>query len=228
LGLASREEEGKMGFWPFKKREVRERSDELGPLDYTVHEAEVLAMAALAPLLKTFPTFRPVIESNLEEVWDLLVGIAMAGVALHTRGVLSNPAVREELKEALVASFGIGSGLLDDYYEYADLRTRETTLPWSGVSAMWVADSFRLHPGANDALRASASTLDFVNPLASFISLSFGSMGAGVSDFVDRALREIEKREGSDMAGKLSVRAIVHETYVAKVVELVREQCEEK
>lgn len=214
-----------MGFWPFKKRVAREPSD-MGPLDYIVHEAKVLAMGALAPFIKTFPAFRPIIESDLTDAWDLLTGVAMAGVALHTRGVLSDPAAREELKKALVASFGTGSDLLDDYYQYVDLRTRETTLPWSGVSAMWVADCMRLHPGANDALRASASTLDFVNPLAGFINISFGSMEDGVADFMDRTFREIEKSEGSDVAGKLSVRAMLYETYAEKVVTLLREQSE--
>ena len=59
-----------------------------------------------------------IIDSNLVEVWDCLMTVAMTGVAIHAEGMLSDSQVRNEVKRALSKQWQIDTELFDDYYEY--------------------------------------------------------------------------------------------------------------
>lgn len=153
-----------MKFWPFKKvAQEASRTNEYDPL---VWETNTLAKVALVPLMKRFPKYEPVIESDLIGTWDCLVTIAMTGVAANAMGILSNDTDRESLKQALSHKLKKGGHVFDDYYEYTILRTREVDASWSGVSATWVAENFRCHSKANAELKHNTEHLDFVNTLA--------------------------------------------------------------
>lgn len=75
------------------------------------------------PIVKRFLIYGPIIDSNLVELWDSLMTIAMTGVAVHAEGTLSNPQVQNDIKRALFEQWQIDAELFDDYYEYTKVRT---------------------------------------------------------------------------------------------------------
>ena len=90
-----------MRFWPFRKKTAHKpRVGEFTPL---VRETNALAMVALMPLVKRFPDYGPIVDSNLIKVWDCLMTIAMTGVAAHKKGILSDSQARDEIKRSLCA-----------------------------------------------------------------------------------------------------------------------------
>lgn len=149
-------ENEQMRFWPFKRAaQDAPRSSEY---DSVVSESNTLAKVALMPIVNRFPDYGSIIDSNLEEVWDLLMTIAMTGVAVHAESMLSNPHVRADIKRALSKQWQINAELFDEYYEFTKGRTQETKAPWCGVSALWVADKLRLHGKATTELKKCRKT----------------------------------------------------------------------
>jgi hypothetical protein len=158
-----------------------------------------LAKVALMPIVNRFPDYEPIVDSNLMGVWDCLMTIAMTGVAAHAEGTLSDPQTQHEIKRVLDKEWQVGAELFDDYYEYTEMRTKETGASWSGVSAIWFADNLRLHSKANAALKRNASELDFVNRLSAFMNISFGSTEVGFSHYFGVMALDVEKDMGIDM-----------------------------
>jgi hypothetical protein len=113
--------------------------------------------------------------------------------------MLSNSQVQHEIKRSLSEQWQINVELFDDYYEYTELRTKETKAPWSGVSAMWVADNLRLHDKATTDLKRNANKLDFINRLSVFMNISFGSTEVGFSHYLWVMALDVQKDMGIDM-----------------------------
>lgn len=230
--IARAAEVGGMKFWPFKK--VAQETPRTGEFDPLVWEANTLAKVALVPLMKRFPQYGAVIESDLTDTWDYLMTIALTGVAANARGILSDAEARASLKNALDKELQGGSRAFDDYYEYTTLRTRESGASWSGVSAMWVAENFRGHSNTNADLKRNAEQLDFVNPIAAFMNISFGSTDVGFSQFMGVMALEAEEKMEIDMGlgrkgtkqdsrKKLQILAEIFELFAIKTVEMIAE-----
>ena len=222
-----------MKFWPFK-RDAQKNPKE-GEFNSVVWETNTLAKVALMPIVNRFPDYGPIIDSNLVELWDSLMTIAMTGVAAHAEGMLSNPQVQNDIKRALSEQWQIDAELFDDYYEYTKVRTNETKAPWCGVSAMWVADNLRLHEKATAALKRNSQKLDFVNRLSAFMNVSFGSTEVGFSHYFGFMALDVEKNMGIDMglgtqgtkkdlSKKMSIIAHIFESFAQKTVELIAEK----
>lgn|GEM_PF-2082465 len=222
-----------MIFWPFKR--VASHCPKKEKFDHLVWETNTLAKVSLIPFVKNFPQYEPILESNLMEEWDRLLTIALTGVAAHVRNILSKPQSRGELKRSLDKWWrGGGDARFDDYMEYASIRTTNTGAPWAAVSAKWVADILRLHSKANEALKKNASRLDFINPLAAFMSMSFGRMDVGLPHYLSTMSLYVEKEKGIDMGlgtkgtkmnsvEKIQVIVWIFESWANKTVELIVE-----
>lgn len=204
----------------------------MGEFDHLVWEANTLAKVALVPFVNRFSQYGPIIESNLMEVWDRLMTIAMTGVAAHDRGILSDPVGLEEIKSALDKNWQGGANGFNDYYKYTTLRTEEVRASWSAVSARWVADNLRIHSKANAALKQNASELDFTNTLSAFMNMSFGSTEVGLSHYLGIMALEAEKEMGIDMGlgtkgtkkdsvNKLQILTEIFELFARKIVEMI-------
>lgn len=188
-----------------------------------VWKSRELAMVSLVPFCDHFPEYRPIAESELMEVWDSLVTIAMTGVATRAMNLLSEPTDLIELKEALDKELFAGAVGFDDYYEYTLFRTTQTGASWSGVSAMWVAQNLSLHSKANDALKNILHQLDFINSLCLFMSVSFASNEVGISRLLDVMVLEAEKNTGIDFG--LGTKGVKKDTF--KKVEIIIELFEQ-
>jgi hypothetical protein len=219
-----------MKFWPFNRRSSQKNRE--GEYDHIVWETNTLAKVSLMPIVNRFPDYGAIVDSNLVEVWDCLMTVAMTGVAVHAEGVLSDPQIQHEVKRALSNQWQIDAELFDDYYEYTKLRTEETKASWSGVAAMWVADNLRLHSKANAALKRNASKLDFVNRLSAFMNISFGSTEVGFSHYFAVMALDVEKDMGIDMglgtqgtkkdsAKKIPILAHIFKSFAQETVELI-------
>jgi hypothetical protein len=222
-----------MKFWPFKRN--AQKNPKEGEFDSVVWETNTLAKVALMPIVNRFPDYGPIIDSNLVELWDSLMTIAMTGVAVHAEGMLSNPQVQNDIKRALSEQWQIDAELFDDYYEYTKLRTKETKAPWCGVSAMWVADNLRLNDKATTALKANSKNLDFVNRLSTFMNVSFGSTEVGFPHYFGIMALDVEKNVGIDMglgtqgtekdsSKKMSIIAHIFKSFAQNTVELIAEK----
>jgi hypothetical protein len=221
-----------MGFWPFKRG--TSRVERKGKKDHLVWQTNMLSKVALVPFVKNFPQYVPIIDSNLTEVWDILLTIAMTGVSAYTNNFLSDAQAMEELKISIDKWWQGGRELFADYYEYTSFRTSEVGAAWAGVSAMWVADNLRLHRKANEALKRNASQLEFINPLAAFINISFGSTEVGLPHYIVMTSLEVKKEIGIDMGigtmgtkkdstKKLEFLAWIFESFANKTVESIVE-----
>ncbi len=222
-----------MKIWPFNKRSSQKNKE--GKFDHIVWETNILAKVSLMPMVNSFPDYGPIIDSDLVEIWDCLMTIAMTGVAVHTEGVLSDAQVQNEVKNALSRQWQIDAELFDDYYEYTKLRTNETKASWSGVSAMWVADNLRLHEKATPALKRNSQKHDFVNRLSAFMNVSFGSTEAGFSDYFGFMVLDVEKNMGIDMGigtqgtkkdppKKIPMITLIFESFAQNTVKLIAEK----
>ena len=222
-----------MKLWPFNK--ILSRKNKEGEFDHIVWETNILAKVALMQFVKRFPDYGPIIDSNLVELWDSLMTIAMTGVAVHAEGSLSNHQVQSDIKRALSEQWRIHADLFDDYYEYTKVRTNETKAPWCGVTAMWVADNLRAHEKATEELKRNSEKLDFVNRLSAFINVSFGSTDAGFSHYFGFMALEVEKNMGINMGlgtqstkndpkKELPIIAHIFESFAQKTVELIAEK----
>ena len=222
-----------MKFWPFNRGSSLKQRE--GEFDFIVWGTNTLAKVSLMPIVNRFPDYGPIVDSNLVDFWDCLMTIAMTGVAAHAEGMLSNPQVQHEIKRALDKQWQIDAELFDDYYEYTKLRTKETGAPWSGVSAMWVADNLRLHSKATTALKRNARKLDFVNRLSAFMNVSFGSTEVGFSHYFGVMALDVEKNMGIDIglgtqgtkkdsSKKIPIIAHIFESFAQKTVELIAEK----
>jgi len=187
------------------------------------------------PMVNSFPDYGPIIDSDLVEIWDCLMTIAMTGVAVHAEGSLSDAQVQNEVKIALSRQWQIDSELFDDYYEYTKLRTNETKASWCGVSAMWVADNLRLHEKSTPALKRNSQKLDFVNRLSAFMNVSFGSTEVGFSHYFGFMALDVEKNMGIDMGigtqgtkkdppKKIPIIAHIFESFAQNTVKLIAEK----
>ena len=221
-----------MKLWPFKKTALQEQKT--GTFDPLVWEANTLAKVSLVPFIDRFSLYRPIVESELIDVWDSLVTIAMAGVAAQAKGLLSDPSDRKELQKILDEKLYGGAVGFEDYYEYTVLRTKQTGAPWSGVSAMWVAENLRLHSKANTALKNNARELDFVNILSVFMNMSFGSAEIGLSHFLGFMAHDAEKTMAIDLGfgtkgakkdpvKKVAILAELFELFAQKTVDMIAE-----
>ena len=217
-----------MKFWPLKK--TASQGQTMGALDALVWEATILARVSLVPFIERFSLYRSIVESELEEEWDILVAIAMVGVAAQARGLLSNPSDIDELKKVLGGKWYRGADRFDDYYGYTILRTKKTGAPWSGVSAMWVADNLRLHSKANAALKKNASELDFVNSLSIFMNMSLvelphtlGIMLLDAENSMGIDLGFGTKGAKKDPVKKALIFAEIIELFARKTVEMIAE-----
>ena len=222
-----------MRFWPFKK--IASHSYRTGEFNHLVWETNTLAKVALVPFVEHYPQYEPIVESSLMEAWNRLLTIAMTGVAAHTRNMLSDPQARKELKRSLDEWWEGGGVGFEDYYEYTSLRTAKVEAPWAGVSAMWVVDNLRLHSKANEALKRNGSELNFINPLAAFMKLSFGSTEVGFPHYIGSMALEAEKELGIDMGlgtkgtkqdstKKLQVLVEIFQSYARNTVDLIAKQ----
>jgi len=221
-----------MKLWPFKKTVVKEQKT--GAFDSLVWGANMLAKVSLVPFFDHFPLYRLIVESELMEVWDSLMTIAMSGVAAQAEDRLSDLSDLKELKKALEKKCDGGAVGFEDYYEYTMLRTKQTGAPWTAVSAMWVADNLRLHSKANVALKNNANQLDFVNALSAFMNMSFGSTDVGLFHFVGDMALNVEKNMGIDFGlgtkgvkkdslKKATILAAIFEQFARKTVEMIAE-----
>ena len=190
-----------------------------GEFTLIVRQTHSLAMVALVSLVKRFPDYGPIIDSNLMRVWDCLMTIAMTGVAAHKRGSLSDSQVRAEIERALHEEWQVGGELFDDYYQYVMERTAHIDVPWSAVSAMWVADNLRLHERANSALRQNAADLSFVNRLSIFMNIACGNTELGLSHYLAIMSAEVDK--GKDAIERVHLLAYIYKTYASKAVEFL-------
>jgi hypothetical protein len=222
-----------MKFWPFK-RDAQKNPKE-GEFDSVVWATNTLAKVALMPIVNRFPDYGSIIDSNLVDLWDSLMTIAMTGVAAHAEGMLSNSQVQDDIKRALSEQWQIDADLFDDYYEYTKVRTNETKAPWCGVSAMWVADNLRLHGKATAELKRNSQKLDFVNRLSAFMNVSFRSTEVGFSHYFGFMALDVEKNMGIDMRlgtqgtkkespKKIPIIAHIFESFAQKTVELIAEK----
>lgn len=209
-----------MRFWPFNKRTSEKLKAE--QFDSLVWAANNLAMVALMPLVKRFPDYGPIVDSNLVNVWDCLMTIAMTGVAAHERGKLSDPQTRKEIKKALHEKWRVGGELFDDYYEYTVQQTTRTGVHWSAVSAMWVAENLRLHDRANSVLKQKAKELNFINRLSAFMNISFGSNEVGLSNYLGIMTPEVNNEK--DPEKKAHILAYIFETFACKTVDLMADK----
>lgn len=224
-----------MKFWPFKK--AAQETAHTSEYDPLVWETYTLSKVALVPLMKAFPQYESIIDSDLIDTWDFLLTIAMTGVAANTRGILNDAVSKESLKYALDTKLKGGGLAFDDYYKFTVLRTRETGASWSGVSAMWVAENLIKHSSSNTGLRRSAEQLEFVNPLGAFFSISFGSTDVGFPHFMGVMALETEEKMGIDMGlgtrgtkqdtgKKLQILAQIFELFANNTVEVIAEEKE--
>jgi hypothetical protein len=186
-----------MKLWPFKKGNTKK--PRVGEFDSLVWETNTLAKVALMPIVNRFPDYEPIVDSELVEVWDGLMTVAMTGVAVHAEGKISDPKAQQEIKKSLNNIWKINTDLFDDYYEYTKQRTQDTGASWSGVSAMWVADYLRLQSNANTSLKMNARKLDFINRLAGFMNVAFGSIEVGFTHCYWKIAHDVEKDTGIDM-----------------------------
>jgi len=221
-----------MKLWPFNKRSSQKNKE--GKFDHIIWETNTLAKVSLMPFVKCFPDYEAIIDSDLVEIWDCLMTIAMTGVAVHAEGVLSDAQVQNEVKNALSRQWQIDAELFDDYYEYAKLRTNETKASWCDVSAMWVADNLRLNEKATAALKRNSQKLDFVNRLSAFISISFGNTEVGFSHYFGFMALDVEKNMGINMgfgtqgtkkdpSKKIPIIAHIFESFAQNTVKLIAE-----
>ena len=186
-----------MKLWPFKSG--NSKKPRVGEFDSLVWETNALAKVALMPIVNRFPDYAPILDSELVEVWDGLMTVAMTGVAVHAEGNISDPKAQQEIKKSLSNTWGINPELFDDYYAYTKQRTQDTGASWSGVSAMWVADYLRLQSKANTSLKQNAKKLEFINRLAGFMNVAFGSIEIGFAYFYWNIAHDVEKDTGIDM-----------------------------
>jgi hypothetical protein len=222
-----------MKFWPFKRDSSSKNRE--GEFDHIVWETNTLAKVSLMPIVNRFPDYGAIVDSNLVEVWDCLMTVAMTGVAAHAEGMLFNPQVQHDIKRALSKQWQINPDLFDDYYEYTEVRSKETKAPWCGLSAMWVADNLRLHDKATEALKRNSQKLDFINRLSAFMNVSFGSKEAGFSHYFGFMAIDIEKNMGIDMglgtqgtkkdpSKKIPIIAHIFEFFAQNTVKLIAEK----
>lgn len=78
-------------------------------------------------------------------------------------------------------------------------RSTKVDAPWSGISAMWVADNLRLHRKATDTLKQNARELEFVSRLSAFMNMSFGRSDVGFPHHLATVASSMEKEMGIDM-----------------------------
>ncbi len=203
--------------------------------DYIVWETNTLAKVSLMPIVNRFPDYGAIIDSNLVEIWDYLMTIAMTGVVLHSEGMLSNPQVRHEVNISLSRLWQMDIDLFDDYYKYTKLQTKKTTAPWSDVSAMWVAGVLRIEGRATTALMSHAKKINFANRLSTFMNISFGSTEVGFPHYFGTMALEVEKNIGIDMglgtqdtekdlSKKMSIIAHIFKSFAQNTVELIVEK----
>lgn len=222
-----------MKIWPFKRGNTKKSG--VGEFDSLVWETNSLAKASLMPMVNCFPDYGPIIDSDLVEIWDCLMTIAMTSVAVNAKGVLSDAQIQNEVKNALSTQGQIDAALFDDYYEYTKQRTNETNASWCGVSAMWVADNLRLHEKATPTLKRNSQKLDFVNRLSAFINVSFGSTEVGFSQYFGFMALDVEKNIGIDMgigtqgtkkdpSKKTPIIAHIFESFAQNTVKLIAEK----
>lgn len=222
-----------MKLWPFKRGNPKKPKEEI--FDSLVWETNTLAKVALMPIVNRFPDYGPIVDSELVDVWDGLMTVAMTGVATHAEGKISDPKIQQEIKKSLLHIGGINTELFDSFYEYTLERTKETGTSWSGVTAMWVADYLRLQSKANSSLKKNARKLDFINRLAAFMNIAFGSTEVGFSHYFGFMTLDVEKNMGIDMglgtqgtkkdsSKKMSIIAHIFESFAQKTVELIAEK----
>lgn len=222
-----------MKIWPFTKASRQTpRKAEFDPL---VWETNTLAKATLAPMIKRFPQYNAVVESDLTNTWDFLMTIAMAGVAANAKGILSNADARASLRSSLDNKLHGGGNAFDNYYKYTNLRMRVVGASWSGVSAMWMTENLRRHNNANATFKQIADALEFVNPLAAFMDMSFGSTIGGFSDFLGVMTLEVEEKMGIDIGlgtrgtrrnpiKKVEILAEIFELFARNTVDMIAER----
>lgn len=219
-----------MKLGPFKIGNPKKPEEE--KFDSLVWATNTLAKVALMPIVNRFPDYGPIVDSELVEVWDGIMTVAMTGVAAHAEGKISDPKIQQEIRKSLVHIWGINTELFDSYYEYTLERTRETGASWSGVSAMWVADYLRLQSKANSSLKENAGKLDFINRLAAFMIIAFGSTEVGLSHYFGFMALEAETNMGIDMglgtkgtkkdsSKKASIITHIYESFAQRAVELI-------
>jgi hypothetical protein len=148
--------------------------------------------------------------------------IAMTGVAAYQKDILSDSKARDEIKRSLREKWQVGGELFDDYYEYVIQRTAKTDGPWSGVSAMWVADNLRLHDRANSALKHNAGNLSFINRLSIFMNISFGSTEVGLSHYLKMVTPEMVKAK--DTNEKMHVLSSIFESFACKTIDFIADK----
>jgi len=222
-----------MKLWPIKKGNLKKPKEE--EFDSLVWETNTLAKVALMPMVNRFPDYGPIVDSELAEVWDGLMTVAMTGVAAHAEGKISDPKIQREIKKSLLHVCGINTELFDSYYEYTLERTQETGASWRGVSAMWVADYLRLQSKANSSLKKNATKLDFINRLACFMNIAFGSTEVGFPHYFEFMALDVEKNMGIDMglgtkgtkkdpSKKIPIIAHIFESFAQNTVKLIAER----
>ena len=215
-------------------------SEAAGKYDYLVLETNMLAKVSYVPFLKYFPQYVSVNESGLLEEWDLLLTIAMTGVAAFSKKILSDSRAIEELKSSLDKKLPGGRLGFEDYYEYiTHPQIKESGVSLSGLSAMWVGLNLQGLRKANDNLKRNASKIDFVNPLSLFMNISFGQTESRLvcpfEQYFVMVCQEFEEKDGIDMGLKtpgtkkddilkIKILNFIFEDYAYKTVKLISER----
>ena len=207
--------------------------------DSLVWETNTLAKVAFVPLMKRFPQYESVADSDLLDTWDYLLTIAMTGVAANTRGILFDTKSIKRLKKALGHNLKNGSKVFDAYYKYTTMQSKEVGVSCSAVSAMWVALHFKEHDEANTDLRRCADQPNFINPISSFMNIAFGITEVGLPHFLKFMALEAEEKEGVDLGFgtkgtkhdrnmQIRILAEIFETFASKTVDTIGEEQEEE
>ena len=203
-----------------------------GKYDSLVWEANKLAIVSLPPFVESFPQYESIVDANLIEEWDRHMTIALTGVAAHSKNILSSPVDREELKSSLDEWLEEGSDDFDNYYEYVSLQTSSYKASWASVSAVWVTSLLA------SVLKGSINRVEFANPIAAFLNISFGKPDAGLSRYLRTMALEVEQDLGIDMGlgtdgtktdtdRKMIILAELFNSYARLTVELIKEEFDE-
>lgn len=203
--------------------------------DALVWETNALTKSSLVPLSNEFPEFDDLTLPNSMNAWDILVTVAMTGVAAKTQGHLDNSASVKELRDEIGSAVKSGDILFDDYLNYSLAQSERVQAPWSAISAMWVVENLKHMPKISAELKAFLNDLKAVNILSSYMNMSYGTIEPGFTHFMNEMCLTIEKDTGVDMGfgtsgttkdtqKKMVLLADVFDTFAKNTAKLIKEK----
>jgi len=164
----------------------------------------MLAHGSLEPLAKKFPSqYRPILDLDMAGEWDRTVATCMVIEAARARGILDDARQMNGIRECFDEVWpGFGIAWENCSGNYIKIL-RESPADWKrGLSGEIAAHLLALTNKADAALKSSARTKEFIQPISQLILVSFGEFGnpqVGIESFLRKMLPKVEQKTGIDL-----------------------------